>query len=66
MAAVPKLFLLLALMGLAIVIVARYPSFVLLFLGQPTARCRDGSLSFSARRCGTCSHHRGVAEFMSI
>jgi hypothetical protein len=28
-----------------------------------TARCRDGSLSFSAHRRGTCSHHRGVAEW---
>lgn len=26
-----------------------------------TARCRDGSLSYSAHRRGTCSHHGGVA-----
>ena len=26
-----------------------------------TAKCRDGSLSFSAHRRGTCSHHGGVA-----
>jgi hypothetical protein len=28
-----------------------------------TARCRDGSLSFSAHHRGTCSHHHGVAEW---
>jgi hypothetical protein len=28
-----------------------------------TARCRDGSLSYSAHRQGTCSHHGGVAEW---
>lgn len=32
---------------------------------RPTARCRDGSMSFSEHRCGTCSHHGGVAEFLS-
>jgi ribosomal protein L37E len=26
-----------------------------------TAKCRDGSLSYSAHRRGTCSHHGGVA-----
>ena len=26
-----------------------------------TARCRDGTLSYSAHRRGTCSHHGGVA-----
>ncbi|MFJ9413329.1 DUF3761 domain-containing protein [Streptomyces sp. NPDC101227] len=26
-----------------------------------TARCRDGSLSYSAHHQGTCSHHGGVA-----
>jgi hypothetical protein len=26
-----------------------------------TARCRDGTYSFSANRRGTCSHHKGVA-----
>jgi hypothetical protein len=26
-----------------------------------TARCRDGSYSYSASRRGTCSHHGGVA-----
>ena len=34
-------------------------------VGQPTARCRDGSISFSEHRCGTCSHHGGVAKFFS-
>jgi len=28
-----------------------------------SARCRDGSYSFSLNRRGTCSHHRGVAEW---
>lgn len=28
-----------------------------------TARCADGSLSYSASRRGTCSHHGGVAEW---
>ena len=28
-----------------------------------TARCRDGSYSFSQHRQGTCSHHGGVAEW---
>lgn len=28
-----------------------------------TARCRDGSLSYSAHRQGTCSHHGGVAQW---
>jgi hypothetical protein len=26
-----------------------------------TARCKDGTLSYSANRRGTCSHHGGVA-----
>jgi uncharacterized protein YraI len=28
-----------------------------------TARCRDGTYSFSQHRRGTCSHHGGVAEW---
>ena len=28
-----------------------------------SARCRDGSYSFSRHRRGTCSHHGGVAEW---
>ncbi len=28
-----------------------------------TARCRDGTYSFSQHRSGTCSRHRGVAEW---
>lgn len=28
-----------------------------------TARCRDGTLSYSQHRQGTCSHHGGVAEW---
>ena len=29
-----------------------------------TARCRDGSYSFSQSRRGTCSHHGGVAKWL--
>jgi hypothetical protein len=30
-----------------------------------TARCRDGSYSFSQHRSGTCSHHGGVAVWLT-
>jgi hypothetical protein len=30
-----------------------------------TARCQDGTYSFSQSRSGTCSHHGGVAEWLS-
>jgi hypothetical protein len=29
-----------------------------------TAKCRDGSYSFSKHRSGTCSRHSGVAQWM--
>src|SRR5690348_3223019 len=29
-----------------------------------TARCRDGTYSFSRHRSGTCSHHGGVATWL--
>jgi hypothetical protein len=29
-----------------------------------TAKCNDGSYSFSQHRSGTCSHHGGVAEWL--
>lgn len=29
-----------------------------------TARCRDGTYSFSQHRSGTCSHHGGVDEWL--
>jgi hypothetical protein len=29
-----------------------------------TARCRDGTYSFSRTRRGTCSHHGGVAKWL--
>ncbi len=36
--------------------------------GQPpagaSAKCRDGTFSFSKHRQGTCSHHGGVAEWL--
>src|SRR6266568_2484705 len=34
-------------------------------LASQTARCSDGTYSYSAHRRGTCSHHRGVAEWLS-
>jgi hypothetical protein len=30
-----------------------------------SARCRDGSYSFSQHRSGTCSHHGGVARWLN-
>jgi Protein of unknown function (DUF3761) len=30
-----------------------------------TARCRDGTYSFSQHRSGTCSYHGGVAEWLA-
>lgn len=30
----------------------------------PTARCRDGTYSYSRTRSGTCSHHGGVAVWL--
>jgi Protein of unknown function (DUF3761) len=32
--------------------------------GQPTARCKDGTMSYSQHRSGTCSRHGGVAEWL--
>jgi hypothetical protein len=32
--------------------------------GQPTARCKDGSVSYSKHHTGSCSHHGGVAEWL--
>ena len=29
-----------------------------------SARCRDGTFSFTKSRSGTCSHHGGVAEWL--
>jgi Protein of unknown function (DUF3761) len=29
-----------------------------------TARCRDGTYSYSHHRRGTCSHHHGVAVWL--
>lgn len=34
-------------------------------LASQTARCSDGTLSYSAHRSGTCSHHGGVAEWLA-
>jgi len=32
--------------------------------GSPTARCKDGTTSYSAHHSGTCSGHGGVAEWL--
>jgi hypothetical protein len=32
--------------------------------GQPTARCKDGSMSYSKQHSGSCSHHGGVAQWL--
>jgi hypothetical protein len=29
-----------------------------------TAKCQDGTYSFSQHRSGTCSHHGGVAQWL--
>ena len=31
---------------------------------QPSAKCRDGSVSYSAHHSGSCSHHGGVAQWL--
>jgi len=31
--------------------------------GKPMAKCKDGSMSYSKTRSGTCSHHGGVASW---
>ena len=33
--------------------------------GTATARCEDGTLSYSQHRSGTCSHHGGVATWIN-
>jgi hypothetical protein len=55
-----KLVLCLAVIVAAVILVARFP---VLLVGLATARCNDGSLSFSGRRRGTCSWRSGVAEW---
>ena len=32
--------------------------------GPPTAKCKDGTLSYSQHHTGTCSNHGGVAEWL--
>ena len=32
--------------------------------GKLTAKCKDGSLSYSKTHSGSCSHHGGVATWM--
>lgn len=42
----------------------RRPTFSKSAPSGATARCRDGSYSFSRNRRGTCSHHGGVARWL--
>jgi hypothetical protein len=42
----------------------RSPTFSSTVPEGATARCRDGSYSFSRHRRGTCSHHGGVAKWL--
>ena len=32
--------------------------------GTPTAKCKDGTMSYSTHHSGSCSHHGGVAQFL--
>jgi len=32
--------------------------------GKPTAKCKDGSLSYSTHHSGACSHHGGVGQWL--
>jgi hypothetical protein len=32
--------------------------------GQPTARCKDGTLSYAKHHSGACSHHGGVSTWL--
>jgi hypothetical protein len=32
--------------------------------GKPTAKCKDGTMSYSKQHSGSCSHHGGVAEWL--
>ncbi len=34
-------------------------------LGEPMARCRDGSIAYSSHRGGSCAKHGGVREWLS-
>jgi hypothetical protein len=60
-----KLALCIVLVVVAIILVARFPGVLVAFLGKATARCRDGSFSYSAHRCGTCSHRGGVSQWFA-
>jgi len=31
--------------------------------GAPSAKCKDGTMSYSKTHSGSCSHHGGVAQF---
>lgn len=33
--------------------------------GEARARCADGTISYSARNTGACSHHGGVQEWLN-
>jgi len=60
-----KVVLWIALIVVAIIVAARFPGVLAALIAKATARCRDGSLSYSAHRCGTCSHRGGVSEWLA-
>lgn len=55
----PRMSLRLLPASLACALLAAFP------LASQTARCGDGTYSYSAHRRGTCSHHGGVAQWLS-
>ena len=59
-----KLFVALAVIVAVVFLISRYPAVLTALLGRATARCRDGTLSFSAHSRGTCSHHGGVVKWL--
>jgi|HubBroStandDraft_3_1064219.scaffolds.fasta_scaffold812150_1 hypothetical protein len=59
-----KFFIGLVVIVAVLVLIARFPGILAALVGKATARCRDGSFSFSAHPCGMCSHHGGVAEWL--
>jgi hypothetical protein len=61
-----KLILGLLILATVFILVARFPGLLAAFVRRATARCRDGSFSFSANPCGTCSHHGGVSQWLPV
>jgi hypothetical protein len=60
-----KVTLCIAFIVVAIILVARFPGVLVALLGNATAICGHGSLSYSTHPCGTCSYHRGVRQWLA-